>query len=131
MPCGSCGGKRSGQPTPVSAPQMAPQMAVQMSAGNIIWVRLNDGNIGQHPIVGNVTRTNYGYRVHGDLFKMMASDAQAAPHKYVIVPDPNTIPAQMAVAEISTPEPVAIAPTEFTSWDKPMGKLGLKQEQPA
>lgn len=109
MPCGSCGGRNKAQPTPVSAPQMAPQMAAQMSAGNIVWVRLNDGNMGQHPIVGNVTRTNYNYRSHGDLFKMILSDAQAVPHKYIVVPDPNVIPAQMAVAETLTPEPVAIA----------------------
>ncbi len=103
MPCGSCGGRRQSAVAPAQV-QMAPQMSAQMSADSVVWVRLNDGNTGQHPIVGNVTRTQYGYRSHGDLFKMVAADAAAAPHKYAIVPNPEAQPAQVVKTE--TPEPI-------------------------
>ncbi len=103
MPCGSCGGRRQSAVAPQQV-QAAPQMSAQMSADSVVWVRLNDGNTGQHPIVGNVTRTQYGYRSHGDLFKMIAADAAAAPHKYAIVPNPETQPAQVVKTE--TPEPI-------------------------
>lgn len=107
MPCGSCGGRRQSV-TVQATPQATPQASPQMSADSVVWVRLNDGNTGQHPIVGNATRTQYGYRSHGDLFKMVASDAAASPHKYVVVPNPEAQPAQAVKVETSAPEPVKI-----------------------
>lgn len=115
MPCGSCGKKRSQPSVAVQTPMMSPQMSSQMSADNIVWVRLNDGNLGQHPIIGVVTKTNYNYRSHGDLFKMMISDVQAAPHRFIVVQDPNAAPVTTAaVTEPSSTE--TPAPEHFTTW---------------
>ena len=105
MPCGSCGGRR--QVTAPQAPaQASPQASPQMNAQSVVWVRLNDGNLGQHPIVGNVTRTQYGYRSHGDLFKMIQSDVVAAPHKYVVVPNPEATVAPKSETPAPEPQPL-------------------------
>lgn len=129
MPCGTCGKKRAAAPSS-AIPAMAPQMSSQMSANNIIWVRLNDGNLGDHKIVGNVTKTDYGYRKHGDLFKMMGSDAAAAPHRFTVTTDPNAVPVSVGVAATPTsaeppkpimpPEPVKTV--DFATWPKKAGR---------
>lgn len=114
--CSGCGGSKRVQ-AQAPQPQMTPQMAPQMSADTVVWVRLNDGNTGQHPIIGQITKTNYNYRMHGDLFKMIRSDANAMPHKFIIVPDPETMPEQIAAPEVTMPEPALIVtPEEFATW---------------
>lgn len=114
--CSGCGGSKR-VAMQQNTPQMTPQLAPQMSADSVVWVRLHDGNTGDHLIIGVATKTNYSYRAHGDLFKMVRSDAQAMPHKFIIVPDPETMPAQMVVAETPTPEPALIVtPAEFATW---------------
>lgn len=96
-----------------------PQMSAHLSAGNVVWVRLNDGNYGEHPIIGTTTRQNYGLRSHGALFKMIASDAAAMPQRFIVVADPQTVPA--SVAEPDAPEPELIEapqPVEWADWDE-------------
>lgn len=125
MPCGSCG-KRRAAPPPAAMPAMIPQMSSQMSADNMIWVRLNDNQLGDHPIVGFVTKIKYGYRSHGDLFKMHKDDVSAVPHKFTAASDPNAVPVNATVAPVatpaeppkplSTPEPVKAA--DFATWPK-------------
>lgn len=44
-----------------------------MAGDELVWVKLNDGNIGSHRII--FQRENYGYRSHGELFKMRADHA--------------------------------------------------------
>jgi hypothetical protein len=92
-----------------------------MTASNIVWVKIIDGNIGDHPIVGNVTRQQYGHRKHGDVIKMMLPDVNAAPHKFMQVPDPATIPAQIIEPEPTpAPEPTPI----FAEWSEPKKRAG-------
>lgn len=121
MPCGSCGGKRKSIPAPPMSQMMAPQMSGQMNADNVIWVRLDDGNLGQHPIVGMATKTNYGYRAHGDLFKMLISDARTAPHKFLVAPDPNAAPVivETPAATVAEPPKPLNGETEFATWPEP------------
>ena len=124
MPCGSCGGRKHAAAPPAANQTMAPQMSTQMSADNIVWVMLNDGNIGQHPIVGVITKTNYNPRAHGEKFKMILADARAMPHKYIIVDDPNAVPVMVTIADTPTmaepPEPIKVA--EFATWPKKAGR---------
>ena len=104
--------------------QPAAQMRGQMAAANIVWVRLHDGNQGDHPIIGHVTRQQYGYRKHGDVFKMMQPDVQAAPHKFIQVPDPATIPTQIIAPE-PTPAPEPQPSVAFAEWtEAPKRKAG-------
>jgi hypothetical protein len=85
---------------------------MNMSADQFVWVRLIDGNVGDHQIVGSVTKTRYGYRAHGQLFKMARSDAASKPHAFLVVPDPNV--AQAQPAEVTAPP----APQPFVTWDE-------------
>lgn len=129
MPCGSCGKKRAA-PLVAATPAMAPQMSSQMNADNVVWVRLTDGNLGDHKIIGHITKTDYGQRKHGDLFKMMSADAAAAPHKFAITSDPNALPVNATVAPVATPAepPKPLATTEpvktadFATWPKKAGR---------
>lgn len=41
-----------------------------MAGDSLLWVQLTDGNIGSHRIIFD--RENYGYRSHGEFFKMRA-----------------------------------------------------------
>lgn len=126
MPCGSCG-KRRAAPPPAAMPAMIPQMSSQMSADTIVWVELIDNNVGDHNIGRGVfTNTNYGYRTHGEKFKMDIRDAQAKPHKFRIVSDPNAAPINATVAPVATtadpPKPIAapepVKAAEFATWPK-------------
>lgn len=124
MPCGGCGGKRvQSNPAQVVAPQMMSMFAPtgqqqQVTSGDIVWVQLNDGNIGDHLIIGSQTRQNYNPRRHGDVFKMLRVDAQAQPTKFIIVPDPNIKSVMLESPKADTPEPALIAGAEFATWEK-------------
>lgn len=45
------------------------------------------GPIGQHPVVGSVTRQNYGRRAGGDTFYVFKSDQQDTPQRFVLIAD--------------------------------------------
>lgn len=120
MGCGSCGGgKKSTSVAPAAAPQMAMRGGM-VTAENVVWVRLSDGNMGDHRIIGHATRTDYGYRKDGDLFKMVQADIRAQPHKYTVVPDPNVTPASIAIADQSTEaaEPAPVDVAQFVTWQQ-------------
>lgn len=91
-----------------------------VTAENVVWVRLSDGNQGDHRIIGHATRTDYGYRKDGDLFKMVQADIRAQPHKYTVVPDPNVTPASIAIADQSTEaaEPAPVDVAQFVTWQQ-------------
>lgn len=91
MPCSGCGGRAPVHVGPGPTMAAAQSQGIQMNANDIVWVQLADGNEGQHPIIGHATRTNYGYRAHGDLFKMAMADVTIARHKFVIVEDPEAV----------------------------------------
>lgn len=119
MPCGSCGGKKRG------APAASPQMIAMQSARNgapavpaneMIWVQLNDGNFGQHPVIGMTTKTKYGYRSSGEKFKMHPADVAVQQHKFIVIPDPNA-KVEVQETEPETPEPTPVK--NFVTWDKP------------
>ena len=87
--CGSCGGS-GGQSAPQAMPEPmfgARSMNVGIVDGigedSVVYVKLVDGNITDHPIV--VQGTNYGYRSHGDVFLMQKEHAEVQRHKFQIV----------------------------------------------
>lgn len=115
--CSGCGAKRvSSNPAQIPVAQMSAMFGPgqqQVSANDIVWVRLNDGNIGEHGIIGSATRQNYNPRKHGDVFKMFRVDALAKPHHFVIVPDPNAQAVSLDAPKEELPPPV-----EFARWEK-------------
>lgn len=116
MACGGCGGKRKSAPAATS--QAQPIMSARNSAptapaSQMIWVQLNDGNVGQHPITGMATKQRYGYRKHGEVFLMNGEDVKAMQHKFIVVPDPNAKP-----IEPEEPEPETPAPKPFVTWSE-------------
>lgn len=117
MPCGSCGGRRARQPVSIPSHHPSAQSASplqMMSADQIVLVELIDGNYGDHNLGrGLVTQTDYGYRKHGDRFRMHIADAQARPHMFqVVIETSDTAPTQVEEpVEVIAPlaEPVKIA----------------------
>ena len=47
-----------------------------MPKDTLVRVQLTDNNLGAHPIYGPVTKIYYGYRAHGDYFRVHAADAE-------------------------------------------------------
>ena len=93
MPCGSCGRRRASAvaqdalqtPTRLALPEF---QGVPMSSQDMVLVRLNDHNIGTHPIVGAVTRTMYGYRAHGDELMLARVDYELRRDLFVLLEEP-------------------------------------------
>lgn len=56
-----------------------------VASGDMVLVTLNDKNTGDHPVVGFITKTNYGHRSAGEEFYMYEQDINAKPNKYVRV----------------------------------------------
>jgi hypothetical protein len=79
--------------------------------GDTVRVQLNDGNIGDHPIIGHVTKNRYGHRKHGDIFQIDERDFRAAkPGSLIEVKEQASKPIE------SPPPPVSViaeSPTEF------------------
>lgn len=48
---------------------------MQVTEG-LVFVQLNDGNMGNHSVIGP-SRRNYGYRRHGDRFYVLEADARS------------------------------------------------------
>jgi hypothetical protein len=96
--------------------------APQMAADQMIWVQLNDGNFGQHPIIGMATKTKYGYRSSGEKFMMASSDVAIMQHRFIVVPDPNAKPAEVVEPEPETPEPQPA----FVTWQPGKAKRGRR-----
>ena len=65
MACSQCGrGSRATAPQPRVMMNVS-RTAPEMSDENFVMVKLIDGNMGEHPIIGTVTKNKYGYRAHG------------------------------------------------------------------
>lgn len=115
MACSGCSKNRAPVVEPVRTPSMFTMNAAvmpQMSPDDIVWAEIVDGNIGNHHIVGDATKTSYGYRKHGDRIKMVAKDVQIAPRKYRII-DPDAGVTQRIIKPVTVaPEPVAIVEVE-------------------
>lgn len=109
MPCGSCGRQRARMiaqqnaqtPTPLAAPQF--QGAPIMSE-SLVFVRLNDNNIGTHHIMGGVTRTSYGYRSHGDEFLIARMDYEARKDLFILLEEQTPVVKEEPVVQVEQPE---------------------------
>ncbi len=134
MPCGRCG-RRSPQwiaeqqkqaaiPRPVAIPQLKGQA---VNEKDLIMVRLIDGNIGQHPIYGGVTRFNYGYRAHGDEFLMYIDDYKSRRDNFEIVEGSSGTPPVPPPVEkpVETPveKPVEVKTKPVEAKAKPAGRV--------
>jgi glycosyltransferase involved in cell wall biosynthesis len=86
MPCGGCSKRKTTKPAlTIQTPMLGTFGGTLMSSSDMVLVQLNDGNQGQHPIVGSVTRTNYGYRATGDQFLITQRDYEAMADRFNLV----------------------------------------------
>jgi glycosyltransferase involved in cell wall biosynthesis len=78
--CGNCK-----QTRPSTLLPLMQQSEMQQQFSGDVKIKLNDGNISDHPVVGHVTRRFYNYRQHGEEFAMDPRDAAARPGHYIIL----------------------------------------------
>jgi glycosyltransferase involved in cell wall biosynthesis len=112
----ACGGCRKHQALPTSRPAvpMANSLnagSVNMAAGDMVWVELNDGNIGSHPI--SFGGTNYGYRASGERFKMIRAHADLDRRVVIVEQDLEMVPSIEP-----DPLPEAEPPPQYAEWAK-------------
>jgi len=112
MPCGGC---RKHHATPTQRPvvPMANTLnsgSVNMSAGDMVWVELNDGNIGSHPI--SFGGTSYGYRASGERFKMIRAHADL--DRRVRIVEQDILPPSIEPDKLPEPAP----PPQYAEWAK-------------
>ena len=93
--------------------------------GDIVTVELIDGNRGNHRIVGDITKRDYGHRAHGQQFKMLVVDATIAPRKVRIVEDK-----QPAAIRHAQPAPLPPVPTAITESVEIVAPVAIMEEEP-
>jgi glycosyltransferase involved in cell wall biosynthesis len=126
--CSGCSKNRvQTQAPPPSPSMMTMNGASQSSVGpdDIVTVELIDGNRGNHRIVGDITKTDYGYRKDGDQFKMLGTDASIAPRKVRIVTEQ-----QPANIRQSQPAPLPPAPTPITEAAEIVAPVAIVEDEP-
>lgn len=105
MGCGGCGRSASVSSRSVQPVSSIQQMTNTVSDDDVVMVQLTNGNSGEIPIVGHVTKTFYGMRAHGDTFLMKKEDQAVKPNVYspivVNLPQPEK-------KETPPPEPIVI-----------------------
>jgi len=109
VPCGGCSKNRQ-QPQIMQQPEaMSRSMAQppQQPASTMVRVKLNDGNIGDHPIRGMATKEFYGYRCSGDVFMIAIADYEISRNTYILVEDekpaePQKLPQPQERREVVT-----------------------------
>jgi len=133
MPCGNCK-KSQGQPAlpsmnagfvSMNAKNMNMGVMQNVAATDIVTVRLIDGNIGDHLI--SFQGQSYGYRSHGDEFKMVRSHAELD-RRILILDDVLREEKKVSPQEITPPPSLsprdtqvrnAPSPVSITSDDSP------------
>jgi hypothetical protein len=87
----ACGCKK-GNNVPATSPAMVAGQPTNRSNSNmsedfnykkIIYLHANTG---EHSVIGASTRTNYGYRKHGDIFIVHVTDIAAQPDLFGVIP---------------------------------------------
>ena len=100
----------------------------RMASGEMVLVTLNDKNTGDHPVVGFITKTNYGHRSTGEEFYMYEQDVNAKPNKFVRVQANQQVAAPAGGSgEPSTPPPPPPPPSTAIT-PKPQGVVSTKPE---
>lgn len=118
-PCpGGCGGSKSQQ---YYDPALMPASKIPVSDTEVAKVRLNDGNIGDHSVIGAISGTNYGYRASGDVFLMKVQDINAMPAIFQIVQDGASV---VAAVQDNTPAPVPVIQSE-TNVSEPSAEVAV------
>lgn len=114
--CSNCGSSHTSPPVALPAMSSAPGG----SPDDMVIIILNDGNIGDHSIVGMVSKTFYGYRKHGEEFLMRRSDIAMQPSLFII--QSEVIEVQSVLAETiaaalpkEPPPPPAVPAFDLTS----------------
>lgn len=122
---GCCGGGVVASPTPPAPMAMAIQGGTyKMNGHDYVAVELDDGMLGEHLVKGSVTKTSYGYRVHGERFLIHVNDLpshtnpQMRSGRVRILPTLDTIvEADIEVDDSVDPEKPDVSPS--TQIDKP------------
>ena len=120
----ACGGCKKHHALPIQRPAvpMANTLnagSVDMTAGDMVWVELDDGNIGSHPI--SFGGTNYGYRASGERFKMLKGHAKVDMRVNIVEQDLDVAP---SVEPDPLPEPDP--PPQYAEWDKEEEEVTLE-----
>lgn len=113
MGCG-CKGNGRVRPSVVRSTQVNPlarmtesveAMASNMNDQDLIMVRYEHPNKGQHAVVGSMTKTKYGFRAGGDSFLVKKADIDAQPHLFKVIEHRPEAPKQ-TIAPPSAPRPI-------------------------
>lgn len=108
---------------------------------NFVEILYDHPNRGDHPVVGPVTGTFYGYRSGGDKFLVDRRDIAGSPHIFKVqdaenvmvkqeTPEPPPPPVAMQVRKkYLTEEPVEYQPT--TPKPEMIAPAAIKEDQPA
>lgn len=99
----------------------------KMASGEMVLVTLNDKNIGDHPVIGYATKTNYGHRSTGEEFYMYEQDVNAKPNKFVRV-QANKAVAMAAGGNTEPTAPPPPPPPSTAVTPKPQGVVSTKPE---
>lgn len=90
MPCGGCGRRTAPPVQPLSLSSFSIGSGGEAMAGDgLMAVQLNDGNMGIHRFVGPNTKTDYGYRSHGDQFLIAPADYEARKDVLLVIEQPE------------------------------------------
>lgn len=122
MPC-NCGGngrvRTSSSPVPISPILTTTAKEAIMQDQDMVKIRYNSANRGQHRVVGPETRTDYGYRKQGDEFLVHRSDIARNPTLFTeidqyVPPVQSVVPPAppRAVAPPAPPAPRPATPPE-------------------
>ena len=110
----ACGGCKKHHAIPVQRPAvpMANTLnsgSMNMSAGDMVWVLLDDGNVGSHPI--SFGGTSYGYRASGEKFKMLRAHADLDLRVRIVEGD--SLPPSVQPDPLPEPPP----PPQYAEWE--------------
>ena len=140
MPCSGCGGAaRRRTVTDVKATTAPARRAVSPGPGSeavdipdesFVLIELTDGNRGDHPVVGMVSRHQYGHHQHGDRFLMYRDDVftvnkrtgqvSLVSHKFQPVEERKVEPPATERVDLPPPEPMTEdvpSPSPAGAWD--------------
>lgn len=124
MPCSGCGGGRrtSVPPVPMNLNVNGGIMAAA-SSSDMVEVELADGNVGDHLIA--VQGQSYGYKSHGDHFKMLRKHAELD-RRVRIVTGSSQLSAVNQPGPLPTPPPPPLGSLIETG-ESPLAKAPLPQ----
>jgi glycosyltransferase involved in cell wall biosynthesis len=104
MGCSGCGGGNKQTASPPMQQERVNNMKI--SDEEMILILYQHPNIGQHPVIGPVTKTFYGYRGRGEEFIVHRADVLGRPNVFV--------PIQLKTADVPEMQAAPLPPKRIT-----------------